>query len=962
MADLQKTVAIIFNAVDNTGGTISNIGSNINSFAGSAQNLTSPLADLGNMVLKADAAIVALGASMLGVALNEAGKFQTSINEIGTLFGGTTEQINAFGQEVLNYSGNSVKSIEDINGAIYSAVSAGVAYSDSLTFMADAEKLSVAGKADLNSTTVALVSTLNAFGASTSEAAKYSDILFQTVKLGQTTLPELAGSLAQVTGIASAAGIPFEDLSAAIAALTAYGLPTEQAITGIKAAISNIINPSTEAGNAAKELGIQFDAGALKSKGFATVLDDVYNATNGNVGEMTRFFGSVEGLNVALSLGKDGAGKFAGAIDGMAASTGATAAAFETMSQNADLLAQRLKNSVDTALITAGLPFQDEWAKILKSVGDMFSGLTVSFGDGTFDGLFATLETLLADLGTYFAKIAAALPEALKQVDFTGLQGAFGDLGEAFASIFDGVDLTTPKGLAEAIQFVVDSIESMLQVGSGILTQWGEWSGEIVELIRSFNSLSTGQKQAAGETLGLAQQLDILFSAAGQVGNGIEAIGTAFEALATIQMAKFITGASSAKEALAAIQAASAGAGVALAGAALTGGLVAAAGAAGYGIGTVLNEGIDLVVEKLGGGKGGLGGLIYDLTHDTDELGKSAADAGPKLAGMGDAASEMGEKAKAGAGNTKELIAAADATADRADDLIRVFQSSAKTFADWADAQVLAATKSGFLASTVEALAVATGRVKESTSIASDGLGGFSAGIGKSAAAMSASANAYLEAARAAGTLDEAHKVVRAEYDKIHAANSRATESTGDYKTALKQASAASQGSAKDLADLARVAGDYETKMAQIASNEKIKVIESRFKLNIAEVEAQTKVAVALIESIGKTYEANTSLIGELMNSVSGENTFGDKTKIAMANEANMRANDLHKAQMDLIQKNAEYLVAKTQAATNGNPLITVQADGLKPHLEAFMWEILAAIQIKMAYDGGDMLIGGCTL
>ncbi len=962
MADLARTVQIIFNAVDNTGGTISNIGSNIQNFAGSAQNLTSPLADLGNMVLKTNAAIVALGTSLVSVAINEAGKFQTSINEIGTLFGGTSDQINAFGQNVLNYAGGSVKSIDDINGAIYSAVSAGVDYRDSIEFMAEAEKLSVAGKAGLKETTLALVGTLNAYGASTQDAAKYSDVLFQTVRAGQITLPELASGLGQVTGIASSAGIPFEDLAAAIAALTSYGIPGAQAITGIKAAISNIINPSTEAGNAAKELGIQFDSGALKSKGFATVLDEVYNATNGNVGEMTRFFGSVEGLNVALSLGKDGAGKFAGAIDGMAKSTGATAAAFETMSQNADLMSQRLKNSVDTALITAGLPFQDEWAKILKSVGDMFAGLTVSFGDGTFDGLFTSLETLLADLGTYFAKIAAALPDALKQVDFTGLQAAFGDLGAAFGSIFDGVDLTTPQGLAEAIQFVVDSIESMLQVGAGILTQWGEWSGEIVSLIQSFNSLSTGQKQAAGETLGLAQQLDILFSAAGQVGNGIEAIGTAFEALATIQMAKFITGASSAKEALAAIQAASAGAGVALAGAALTGGLVAAAGAAGYGIGTVLNEGIDLVVEKLGGGKGGLGGLIYDLTHDTDELGKSASAAGPKLAGMGDAASEMGEQAKAGAGNTKELLAAADATAERADDLIQIFQTSAKTFSDWADAQVLAASKTGFLADAADALAVATGRVKEATEIASDGLGGFTQGIGKSAAAMSASAKSYLDAAAAAGTLDDAHKVVRAEYDKIHDANNRATGSTGDYKTAIRQAGEASQGSAKELTNLARVAGDYETKMASIASNEKIKVIDSKFKLNIAEVEAQAKVATAIIESIGKTYEANTSLVGNLMSSLSGANTFGDRTKLAMATEANQRANDLHKAQMDLIQKNSEYLVAKTRAANNGDPLIKIQADGLKPHLEAFMWEILSAIQVRMAYDGGDMLVGGCSL
>ena len=72
--------------------------------------------------------------------------------------------------------------------------------------------------------------------------------------LGKTTLPELAQSLSNVTGTAAAAKIPFEDVNAAIAAMTATGAPTAQAITAINQAIVQLINPSKQARDEAERL------------------------------------------------------------------------------------------------------------------------------------------------------------------------------------------------------------------------------------------------------------------------------------------------------------------------------------------------------------------------------------------------------------------------------------------------------------------------------------------------------------------------------------------------------------------------------------------------------------------------------------------------------------------------------------------------------------------------------------
>jgi TP901 family phage tail tape measure protein len=927
MADLARTVQIIFNATDNTGGVLSNIGGNIEGFASKAGNVLAPLDALADKVKLADAAIVGLGLALGGAALIKAGEFGDQINEIGTLFGGSKDQIDAFSQQVQTYAAGSTQSLGDINGAVYAAISAGVKYSDSLAFMADAEKLAIAGKAGLKETTLALVGTLNAYGASTQDAAKYSDVLFQTVKAGQITLPELATGLGQVTGIASSAGIPFADLSAAIAALTSYGIPGAQAITGLKAAIGNIINPSGDAAKAAVELGVGFDASALKSKGFAGVLADVYKATNGNTGKMTEFFGSIEGLNVALTLGGDKAGKFAGSLDGMAASTGATAAAFETMKDNFSIVVQQMKNGVDLLLVSIGGPLQDEFAGLAGAFGDVFKNLKISVDKGAFDPIFAVIGDVEDDLTAFIGKIAQNLPAALDKVDWSKFTAGIQALSDGLGGMFSGLNLDTPEGLAAAMQLAADAAGNLLAQGGGIAESWGAViTNVILPAVKAFADMSTEMSKNSSEALGWADALSMITGVVGKVGEGLKGIGDGLTLLSGAFYAAIFKSMIPAIEAFGLASLSKSGiVGVFLIIAEVLGKLVAGEGP------------IEMAAKALYRMATSGGEADIKLTQLKDSA-KAGADEVAKLGQTADTAATGLQKATAATSSLKEVTFAMAAVAGEA------------------------ATKNEFLARSAEAMAVASGKVKEETKLVSDGFDSFTQGVGKSAKAMAETAQSYLETARAAGTLEEAHKVVRAEYDKLYAATGKVVKTTGDYKGAMEDASAASKDSAKDLIALAKVAGDYETKLAQIASNEKIKVIESKFKLNIAEVEAQTKVAVALIESIGKTYEANTSLVGNLMDSVSGSNTFGDRTKLALAAEANQRANDLHKAQIDLIQKNSDYLVAKTKAANNGNPLITIQADGLKPHLEAFMWEILGAIQVKMAYDGGDMLVGGCSL
>jgi hypothetical protein len=48
----------------------------------------------------------------------------------------------------------------------------------------------------------------------------------------------------------------------------------------------------------------------------------------------------------------------------------------------------------------------------------------------------------------------------------------------------------------------------------------------------------------------------------------------------------------------------------------------------------------------------------------------------------------------------------------------------------------------------------------------------------------------------------------------------------------------------------------------------------------------------------------------------------------------------------------------RAEALRNGGGLITIDGAGLQPHLEAFMFEILESIQVRVNAEGYNLLLG----
>ena len=892
MADLQKTIEIVFGGKDELSGKVLGIEKSIDNLDKSVSKITDPLAAAGESVLKFSAALSALVVGGMAYAIKTAGEFGGQFAEITTLFDATGENVDKFRNDILNYSTDSVKSIEDINKATYAAISAGIDYKDSLEFLSVAEKLSVAGKADLEATTKVLVSTLNAYGVGVDQAEKYSDLFFQTVKIGQTTMPELAASMAQVTSIAAAGGVPIETLTAAIATLTAKGMPTSQAITSIRGALVALVKPTGEAAEMARTLGIDFSASALASKGFDGVLRDVMNATGGNVDMIAKLFTGVEGLGAALSLGADDAVQFTKAIDSMKESAGATAAGYEKMAQEFEQVNQKMANAFKVSLISIGDQILPAYGAIVGELAGMFKGIKSGVDAGAFDDLFAIFDSLGDQIGIKLQEVAAVLPDALKNLDFTKLADALKSAGKALS---DGFGEVTMQKVAQAMQSVIDSFASLFSMSKGIIETFGLVAITVKEAVIAFNKLDNTTQELIGNLMGFGmvyKTMGMFGKSLGQIGIIMMALGTDAEAAGRIFSLFFLS--------------------------VENGGNVIkvvfnALAVAFWGMVHGFNSFLDAVP-----------GL--DFSKEVEQSGKSLDEVQGKLSSATDDLFNSTEKWHRAWSGTGE-------SADGAKKKVSAFDEAIKGLPEEAKTEIKATGAEN-----------AEKRIKE---------------ISATIAGIPASKETKIE--------------VRADGSSIEKAHGMIIERFPDGTISITNVEVAADKNSMDKAKKEIEKEIPAEKIMEITANVDIARIkeqsaiiqtmtEWKAKVDIAQIEAATEKMKTMFASVDtaikSTGEVMVGLAGA-MGGVGGSRQL-DLVRL-LENEARLRERALD-MQSGLIAADIENIKATTKLLKEGKDIgIKVSAEGLAPHLEAFMFEILKFIQIRATAESANFLVDGLT-
>lgn len=336
-------------------------------------------ARFGLLGLAAAGAVVVSSLSRAGARSLE---FSAGMAEVSTLIEATPAQMRELGDATRDVAVAMGQDAVQSTRALYDILSAGVPRENSIAVLEQSARAAVAGVTDTQTAARAGIAVINAYGREIGELPAVYDVLFQTIRSGVTTLPELAANLGQVLPIAANAGVAFEQVAAAIAEMTKAGIRTPQAITALRGAIVSLSTPTPQAAAAMEELGIQWD-------GLIGTLRQVAALDLGPA-LLREIIPEVEARTAVAALTRD-VDALSRSVEQMEGSAGAASAAYDKI---ADTPAQRVKR------------MRAEIDELVLSLGDLATGFVP-----VIEGLTATarwVTELPGPLRSLLAAIAAA--------------------------------------------------------------------------------------------------------------------------------------------------------------------------------------------------------------------------------------------------------------------------------------------------------------------------------------------------------------------------------------------------------------------------------------------------------------------------------------------------------------------------------------------------------------------------
>ena len=309
----------------------------------------------GAAIAGATTAAVAFGKT----SLDAAAKFETGMSNIATLLDGDTATVNKriaeMGDDIMGVAKKTGLATDDLSNGMYQIVSALGDSADATSQLEVAAKAAKAGGA----TTVDAINLLSAvtkgYGDTSGEAwSKASDLAFQTVKLGQTSFPELAASLGKVVPIASALNISQEELFGSFATLTGVTGSTAEVATQMKSVFSGLMTPSTALSEKIGELGHESANAMLDQLGLIGTLDKLSAACGDDKQAVAKLFSSVEAQTAILALAGSQTENWVQKTEAMAGAADATSKAFDKSTDNLQGKLDKMKQVFETFKIRVG--------------------------------------------------------------------------------------------------------------------------------------------------------------------------------------------------------------------------------------------------------------------------------------------------------------------------------------------------------------------------------------------------------------------------------------------------------------------------------------------------------------------------------------------------------------------------------------------------------------------------------
>ncbi len=504
--------------------------------AGFTSKLTTLMTGVGKTLEKAGISATQAG---IGVAIGVAGvaatkaalDFEAAFTRIDAISNASADNIAKWKDQVLELSGSTAQSPQELADALYFLASAGLETEDVMSTLTASAQASAVGLGDTAVIARLNAQALNAYADSGLTATEATDTLVAAVKAGTAEPEEFAESLGRVLPIASKAGVAYEEVAASLASLSNIGLDVSIGTTALRGLLSSLVAPGSEAAQTLADLGISAQQlrDVLSEQGLLSALQLLETRAGGNIDVLKKIIPNIRALTAELGLTGENAEHVQDVFTEVAFSTGGLADALKTTTegpmfqfQQVAANAQRVLIELGEAILPVATLIATKLAGALSFAADVISehsGLIVGLGAAYLGIKFVPL--ILDLLSAALARLAGA---ALANIA-TGLYGiarALLLIGATKSAVTVAFVAETILNLAKYIPLLTASIGPLIIGLVGLRIIFDSVNVTADSLQTKFKSLSDSASEIAdqaGQGLGFSEWAGFLadpFATSGQ--------------------------------------------------------------------------------------------------------------------------------------------------------------------------------------------------------------------------------------------------------------------------------------------------------------------------------------------------------------------------------------------------------------------------------------------------------------
>jgi TP901 family phage tail tape measure protein len=355
------------------------------------------------MTMGVTAPLVALA----GAGFKFANDFNRGMANVGTLIPGNTERVQELGKAIQKMSMESGKATDDLTDGMYNVISAFGDSADTVKILELNMRAAVGGMSTTQDAINLTSAVTKAYGDTSYEAQKRAaDLALMTVRLGQTTFPELASSIQRVTAVGSALGVSQEELFASFATFTGVTGGAAEVSTQLNAALRALNKPTEGLAKAMKRAGIESGAALVAQRGLGGALKFIGEEARKAGSSIQEFTGRGEAATLITALLGGLSDDYVNKLGQMAGELDTTNDAFREHSEGIGKTAfewDKFKAAITVALQNVGQAVMVMMPALIGITGAI-AGLTMWFSE-----LSAPLQTTIVAFGAFLAAIGPVL-------------------------------------------------------------------------------------------------------------------------------------------------------------------------------------------------------------------------------------------------------------------------------------------------------------------------------------------------------------------------------------------------------------------------------------------------------------------------------------------------------------------------------------------------------------------------